>query len=258
MLILLPPSETKRPGGSGGPLTLDTLSFPALSPQREQALHALAELARDGDEMARVLKLSARQLGEIDVNRHVVNSPTMPAMDRFTGVLYDALDASSLDPQARDWLGEHVVIQTALLGPVGAADLIPAFRLSAGNKLPGLAPLKKHWADASSVALIGQGPVLDMRSEAYRALAPVPAGEEHGYVRVVNGEGRALNHFNKQSKGVFARALALSGERFDGLDDLIDWACARGFDLVRDDTSGELVLGEVSSMPEMKSSRAAG
>jgi hypothetical protein len=79
VLILLPPSETKRPGGSGVPLLIDDLAFAGLAPQREAAVGALEELAKDPGEMARVLKLSARQIGEVDVNAGVRSSPTMPA-----------------------------------------------------------------------------------------------------------------------------------------------------------------------------------
>lgn len=248
MLILLPPSETKRPGGSGDPLRIAELAFAALAPQRAAAVGALEELARDPGEMTRILKLSARQLGEIDVNASVRGAATMPAIDRFTGVLYDVLGAEGLGDGAREWLGRHIAIQTALLGPVGGLDPIPAFRLSAGHRLPGLAPLKRHWSEATTAALGEHGPLLDMRSEAYRALGPVPDGADHAYVRVVNGEGRALNHFNKQTKGVFARALALAGETFASIDELVDWAQAAGFGVAR--IGDEIVLEETTAHPE--------
>lgn len=256
MLVLLPPSETKRPGGSGDPLRLAELAFPGLGPLRAEAIGALAELARRPEEMARILKLSQRQLGEIDINASVSDSATLPAVDRFTGVLYDALDAGSLAGDARAWLSENAAIQTALFGPVGALDPIPAFRLSAGHRLPGLAPLKRHWAAATSAELQGCGPVLDLRSEAYRALGPVPAGEDQAYVRVVNGDGRALNHFNKQTKGVFARALALAGERFGTVDAIVEWARSAGFVISRE--GDELLLTEESTVPDAEIFAIAG
>lgn len=247
MLILLPPSETKRPGGSGAPLRARELAFAELAPQRAAAAAALEQLAQDPEAMARALKLSPRQLGEIEINASVTSSPTMPAVDRFTGVLFDALEAESLDDEARAWLGENVAIQTALLGLVGALDEIPAFRLSAGHRLPELPPLKRHWAAATSELFTGRGPVVDMRSEAYRALGPVPSGVETAYVRVVNDEGRALNHFNKQTKGIFTRALALSGETFASIDALVDWARSAGFTVSSE--GEEILLREASSIP---------
>ena len=217
MLLLLPPSESKRPGGSGAPLDVSVLAFGALAPLRERALDALVALSEDPAEMTRVLKLTARQAGDVEANRAVRTAPTMPAVDRFTGVLYDALDAASLDGSARAWLGSHAAIQTALLGPVSALDPIPAFRLSAGHRLPGLPPVKRHWADDTARALTdGSRFVVDLRSEAYRALGPVPGSV---YVRVVaageDGAVRALNHFNKKAKGQLARALAQTRPEID-------------------------------------------
>ncbi len=45
MLILLPPSETKRPGGRGAPLDVGRLALPALAPQRDRVVDALVVLA---------------------------------------------------------------------------------------------------------------------------------------------------------------------------------------------------------------------
>jgi len=246
MLLLLPPSETKRPGGAGGPLDVAALALRSLAAPREEAIAALVALAERPDDMAKALKLSERQRGEIAVNAAVRTSPTTPAIDRFTGVLFDALDAGSADDQARAWLGEHALIQTALLGPVGALDPIPAFRLSASGRLPGIAPLARHWAAASSEALAGlAGPVVDLRSEAYRALAPVPHGLEQAYVRVVaetpDGAVRALNHFNKKTKGRFSRALADGRPQIAQVADLVDWARSAGFEM-RPADDGELQL----------------
>ena len=61
----------------------------------------------------------------------------MPAIDRYTGVLFDALDAPSLDADAREFARETVVVHSALFGLVGALDEIPAYRLSHDSRLPG-------------------------------------------------------------------------------------------------------------------------
>ena len=247
MLILLPPSETKRPGGRARPLDLGTLALPQLAPQRAAVIEALAALSADEDAAARALKLSARQRGEISGNVALRTAPTLPAVDRYTGVLYDALDAGTLDAAARRWLGGHVMIHSAPFGPVAALDAIPAYRLAAGTTLPGLPPLRRLWADAVTDALAAAAPtfVLDLRSEAYAALGPVPAGIRSAYLRVVtrgaDGTTRALNHFNKHAKGDLVRALATSRPRIATARGLIDWAGAAGLD-VRAGAEGELDL----------------
>ncbi len=152
----------------------------------------------------------------------------MPAVDRYTGVLFDALDAASLSTASRRWLDAHVWIHSAPFGPVAALDAIPTYRLAAGTTLPGMPPLRRHWADPTAAAIAADAPafVLDLRSEAYAALGPVPAGVPSVYVRVVTAQGRALNHFNKKSKGLLVRALAEDRPRLGSLRGLHRWAQA--------------------------------
>jgi cytoplasmic iron level regulating protein YaaA (DUF328/UPF0246 family) len=242
VLVLLPPSETKRDGGDFAPVDLTTLSFPSQLRARREVTKALAALGRKRDECARILKLSAKQLDEVDRNRSVLKSPTMPAIDRYTGVLFDALDALSLPKSARNFLRDRVVIGSAAFGLVRAMDSIPAYRLSFDSRLPGLkaGSLKHTWATTGSAVLAAESDfILDARSEGYAALAPLPAGSISTYLRVVTrdvgGEVRALNHFNKKGKGEFLRALALDAavaSRIASVDDLITWGNQNGFTLV--------------------------
>ena len=251
MLILLPPSETKRDGGEGAPLEQllaeSALSFPELNPIRKRVVAATVSLARKPKVCAEVLKLSPKQMGEVDRNKAVKTSPTMPAIDRYTGVLYDGLAAMNLDENARKFLAENVMIQSALLGPVGALEPIPAYRLSFDSKLPALAAgsLKKAWAEPGRKALakkLKTEPqlVLDLRSEGYSALAPLVPAENTVYLRVVtkgeNGQLRALNHFNKKGKGEFVRALAKDAANTNAIttvDELIAWAASKNMMMER-------------------------
>jgi cytoplasmic iron level regulating protein YaaA (DUF328/UPF0246 family) len=250
MLVLLPPSETKHPGGRGRPLQLDRLALRALNPERERVIDALVALAADEDAAARVLKLSDRQRGDIAHNAALRTGPTMAAVDRYTGVLFDALDAASLDAAARRWLGGHVLIQSAPFGPVGALDPIPAYRLGAGISVPGIPALRRLWAGPVETALAGASArfILDLRSEAYAALGPVPSGVSTVFLRVVtageDGTTRALNHFNKHAKGELVRRLATDRPRISSVAALRTWASASGLNL-RDSATqkpGELDL----------------
>lgn len=195
--------------------------------------------------MMSALKLGRTQFGEVERNRVLSCSATMPAIDRYTGVVYDALDSASLTPIERDWAGRNVLVHSALFGPVGALDLLPAYRLSCDSRLPELA-LKKHWADAVSGVLAGsEGLLLDLRSNGYVALGPAPVRPDSVYLRVVtetaDGHTRALNHFNKKAKGTFTRALIRHGKSFGTAVELLDWAPGAGFEL-RPGSAGELDL----------------
>lgn len=248
MLILLPPSETKRAGGSRGPLDLASLALPGLLPQRERMSAALIALARDAEASARVLKLGPKQQGDAVVNAHLHTGPVMPAVDRYTGVLFDGLAIDTLGAAARAWVGRNVLIHSAAFGPVGALDRIPAYRLGAGISVPGIGPSRAFWADVVTAAFgaRGGGFVLDLRSEAYVAMGPIPSNVASTYVRVTTQESgggvRALNHFNKQAKGQLVRALALSRPRVASREGLLKWANSSGFSMVECALTGEVQL----------------
>jgi cytoplasmic iron level regulating protein YaaA (DUF328/UPF0246 family) len=243
VLLLLPPSETKVQGGTGRSLLLGALRFPELTRARSRVLAALAELSVDTEESIRALKLGPKGHGEVAVNRAVRRSATLPAIDRYTGVLYDALDAPTLTPDARRFAGEHLVIQSALFGPVGGLDPLPGYRLSHSSRLPGLT-LTGTWAPVAgpSLARVG-GLIIDLRSEGYAALGPVDEPERSVYVRVVSvdasGRRRALNHFNKKSKGLFARAILDAGREFRDVGELMAWSSDAGFALTPGLVPGE-------------------
>jgi cytoplasmic iron level regulating protein YaaA (DUF328/UPF0246 family) len=244
VLLLLPPSETKRDGGSeGSSLDLSALSFPSLAAPRRKALAALRSLSRSLAASTTALGLGPTQRFEIDRNRAVSVSPTMPAVERYTGVLYDALDLASLDGSARDYLGRSVVIHSALFGLVRANDRVPAYRFSHDTRMPATS-MAKLWRDANSDVLAEQpGIVLDLRSESYVHLGPAAPGSY--FLRVVTEDGagtkRALNHFNKHGKGELVRSLARSGREVESLDELLGWARAAGIRLERG-AEGELDL----------------
>src|SRR5690349_17450945 len=58
VIVLLPPSETKRAGGDGSPLRLDALNFPALNAVRDALADELVTLAADAASCRRALGLS--------------------------------------------------------------------------------------------------------------------------------------------------------------------------------------------------------
>jgi len=204
-------------------------------------VRAVTGLAADRSASLRALKLGERQDAEIERNRTLLSSPTMPALDRYTGVVYDALDAPTLDPTARAFARQHLVVHSALFGLLGALDPIPAYRLSHDSRVPGLR-LRDVWrAPLADTLTARQGVIVDLRSEGYADLGPVPARPTSAYVRVIAVDGagrrRALAHFNKHSKGCFVRALLLDRPRIRSLTGLLDWARGAGFVLGRAEVS---------------------
>jgi cytoplasmic iron level regulating protein YaaA (DUF328/UPF0246 family) len=206
VLLLLPPSETKSDGGAGGPLDLDALSFPELTPLRRKLADALVSLAADVPASLRALELSERQQHEVHRNAALLTSATAPALSRYTGVLYDALDAKTLTRAEKSRADRRLAVASALFGVVRAGDPIPAYRLSGGSTLPGIGGLAPLWRpELEPVLAAADELVVDMRSGAYAALARVPHAV---VVKVVMPDGRIVSHHNKAYKGRLARVLA--------------------------------------------------
>ncbi|MDQ0376672.1 peroxide stress protein YaaA [Amycolatopsis thermophila] len=231
MLVLLPPSETKAAGGDGPPLDLDELSFPELNPLRRKIADALVDLAADVPGSLDVLGLSRRQEDEVARNAALWTSPTLPALERYTGVLYDALDYGGMRKAARAKADRRLAVASALFGIARGDDRIPAYRLSGGTSLPALGSLRSLWRPVAEPALAEvDGLIVDLRSGAYAALARVPHAIT---VRVVTASGRTVSHFNKAYKGKLAAALATASREPSTVEGLIDAAEKAGITLDR-------------------------
>jgi uncharacterized protein len=228
--LLLPPSETKLKGGLPATGQL-VLSFPRQDTARIQLMASLEQFCHDEPtKAAKALKLGPKSIDEIG-NNVFEGAPVMPAIDRYTGVLYSATGVADWSDSNRQWAGEHVFIHSALFGAISSADEIPNYRLSYDSKVAGIS-LRDFWGGAVSAAIadmVDGDWVLDCRSEGYRALAPVPQGVESRYLEVVTRDGgKALNHFNKIHKGDLVRHLVESQPDTPSPESFADWAGTRG------------------------------
>ncbi|MFT7838350.1 peroxide stress protein YaaA [Saccharothrix sp. BKS2] len=231
MLVLLPPSETKAEGGSGAPLDLDLLSHPELNPVRDGLVDALVDLAADVPASLVALGLSERQSGEVARNAELRRSPTLPALARYTGVLYDALAPGSFTRVERERAFRRLAVASALFGLLGGGDPVPAYRLSGGSALPATGPFAALWRPALEPLLaVADDFVVDLRSSPYTSFARVPGAV---VVRVVTederGRRNAVSHSNKAHKGRLARALVRSRAEPADLRGLVRVVTRAGF-----------------------------
>jgi cytoplasmic iron level regulating protein YaaA (DUF328/UPF0246 family) len=223
VLVLLPPSETKADGGRGAPLDHAALSFPELNPTRAKIADALVELAGDVRASITALGITERQAGEVTRNAQLRTSPTMPALRRYTGVLYDALDVNSFTKAGLEKAHRRLAVTSSLFGVVSATDPIPAYRLSGGNSLPSLGTIRGMWKPALEPVLQNiDGLVVDLRSGTYSAFAKLRP--DAVTVRVVTenakGERVTVSHFNKAYKGRLAHVLAVTRAEPSTVDQL--------------------------------------
>lgn len=215
MRVILPPSETKSDGGAGAPLNLGSLSFPEATATRRHLVDALVALSADLDASRAALGLGATAIAEVDRNAELWEAPTRPAVERYTGVLYDALDYPGMTKPTKTKALDRILVGSALFGVLGAADPIPAYRLSAGSKLPGEPTLTTTWKPVLRNVFADLDEfVVDLRSGAYQNLGRVP-----GAVTVTvmtekpDGSRSVVSHFNKHYKGLVACELVRTRRR---------------------------------------------
>lgn len=257
MLILLPPSESKTsPDPTGPPLDLTARPAPLRSPTAS-VVAALSDHCRNHPAAARqALGLSARQADLVTRNAGLLAAPTAPAWQVYTGVLFEALDAGTLRGAARRRVQTDVWVTSAVFGAVALGESIPAYRMSASSSVPGLPPLRELWAPAFAQVLSDRDPdlIVDLRSGAYAAMAPIPrAMAERSVVGKVwqvdsGGERSAVSHHNKAYKGRLVRALMQSRRRPRTPGQLVDAINAAGWQAGLDDHRLDIVVDPASSI----------
>jgi len=197
MLILLPPSEGKS-------------SLPGEGVFRE--LHP--EHADDAAPILRQLRvLKSPELGAYygikdaataktahAANLHALDAPALPALQRYTGVVYQHIEYRTMKQKAE--ARRRIVIVSALFGAVRGGDSLPLYKLS---MTPALA---KYWRPINAArleALAEGGPILSLLPQAHaKAIAYQPLIELDF---LLEGGRRSAGHFGKAIKGEFVRFL---------------------------------------------------
>ncbi|MEI6620517.1 MAG: peroxide stress protein YaaA [Actinomycetes bacterium] len=219
MLVLLPPSESKTGPAKGPALDIDSLAFPGLNEARRSVARALVDMCAEPTQSGRAtaraaLGLSAGQEAELDRNAALFVAPTGRVSTVYTGVLYRALDLPSLEPAVRRLATNRIAVASALFGLLRLRDRVPPYRLSAANHLPGLGSLHGVWHEPLREALIDKAPrvIVDLRSNAYAALCPIPPelADRTVVAKIWQDRGgmrTAVTHWSKHTKGLLAREL---------------------------------------------------
>ena len=246
MRILLPPSEAKNPGGRGLPLARRRRRQP-IEESRELVLQALEELLSGPDARRSLLLPDSVAARALEDNARVRSAATMPALERYAGIVYDGLFLRPLSEAARAAANREVLIFSGLFGVLRAGEAIPPYRVPAKSWLPGLGVLATFWRsrlDALMPALLDRGPVIDLRSSDYAAMwQPArrsPQAARHVSVRVLSprpdGTLGVISFASKLAKGRLAAALLerrAAGLPVETVADIAAaWEVAGGSDLI--------------------------
>lgn len=243
--ILVPPAEGKQPGGN--PLAPDIFDlrasgtfnfFRELNPERKQLMRTLEDVVAQGDDLEAIFGVKGDALAEaVAANRALFGAPLMAALDRYSpGVMYAAMDFTSLPTGAQRRLLEHTIIFSGLFGLLRPDDLIPMYRLKMDATLPGVGKVNRFWRPHIS-------PVLNRLLEGQVVWNLLPAAHQdawddaHSYAEQIRvqfaredgGERRVLSHGVKPLRGQLVNYVVR--ESVASLDGLRGWRAPEGYRL---------------------------
>lgn len=211
LAILLPPSEGKSPGGRTPKWSAGSGSFGReLGGSRRLIIKSLAT-SNGGD--SRNLGVSGAHLDRARyANTHLEGAPTLPAWQRYTGVVWDHLDPASLSASSLRRAQESIIIFSGLLGLVAFSDPIPDYKLKMGASLSEIGKLSTWWRPTLSDTLnsrLQSRVVIDLLPLEHRAawIPNLDLGPRHLVVTFVNNAGRTVGHDAKAAKGLLVRHL---------------------------------------------------
>ena len=222
-LILLPPSEGKSSGGEARALDITSLSFSSLLENRKLMIKGLVGASSKPEYALRLLGLKGKSLetAKLD-NISVENTLTKPAIERYTGVMFDAIDYPSFSDAEKVIFNESVIIMSGLFGMVRPMDMIPIYKLKMGAKLHEGKACSSVWKPLLTeiIALEGKDRVIwDLlpveHSAAWDPLGVTAAARftVKFLQRRPDGNLKTVSHWSKTLKGALVRFLISNAEK---------------------------------------------
>ena len=211
ILILLPPSEGKAAGGNAGqPWNPASGTFSeTLQDKCLTVVKALKKL-RGGD--AALLGVKGEHLERARrANASLIGAPSLPAWQRYTGVVWDHLDLASLSTAERKRALSSIAVVSALTGLVMASDPLPDYRLKMGARLESTGSLATWWRPEVTSALLHisqRRTLIDLLPQEHRGA--IDWDQLTGTIRlelVAKSGGKVGGHNAKAAKGLLARHL---------------------------------------------------
>ncbi len=202
VLVLIPPSEGKVSGGEQKPL--EHVRDEVVSVQKSILT------AKHPEKLYGVKKALAFKAHEL--NKTITTTPTMPAIKRYSGVVYKAIDYDSLSAKAKSFFHVHFRILSPMFGLVKPNERIPEYKMKF-SKLK----LDAYWKPILSKKLESFF-IIDLLAKEQRKAVYYENGIRVDFQLKQDGVKRAAGHFGKHIKGRFIRFMC--EHSYTNIDDL--------------------------------------
>jgi len=202
MKILIPPSEGKaRTKGSKIKFSDTNFKFE----RHVNQVVRLLELIDDEDLRSVYGTSSEKALGFHRQNQDIFNSFCAPAIERYTGVVYEHINWPTLSEKSKKYMEKHTFIFSGLFGMLTPMTLIPDYKLKMN-----VLSLQHHWNPILTEALNNEKSIIDLLPQVHRkAYTPNKKNVIPVDFLIINkGKKTAAGHFGKAVKGEFIRHMA--------------------------------------------------
>ena len=202
MKILIPPSEGKAKVKSTKTI------FSSTNFRFEREVNQVVRLLEliDDEDLRSVYGTSAEKaLMFHRQNQDVFNSPCSPAIERYTGVVYEHINWSTLSEKAKDYMEKNIYIFSGLFGLLTPKTPIPEYKLKMN-----VLSLQHHWNPILTETLKNEKVIIDLLPQVHRkAYNPIKKNVTMVDFLILNkGKKTAAGHFGKAVKGEFIRYIA--------------------------------------------------
>lgn len=186
-MILIPPSEGKSTGGEYPPIQL--------SSEQKELLKRLKNYTGDKQKLLGLKEDAYNQA--MQANNSLETQQTLPAIERYTGAVYKALDMQSLSTKEQEFAKKHIYMVSGLFGLIRADTCIPNYKFKIS-----LLKADSFWKER--IHIPKDTFVIDLLPQAHQKAITYEQGIRINFLKENN---KPLGHHGKRLKGRFIRFL---------------------------------------------------
>lgn len=216
MKILIPPSEGKANIKKPFDIKFGDTDFPYMDDVRR----VIRLLGLIGDNELKSIYGTSKEKAILfhRQNQDAFNSRCAHAISRYTGVVYDHIDWSTLPEFAQDYMDNHVGIFSGLFGIVTPKSLIPNYKLKMN-----VHSLQHFWRPVLTRVLSEEDLIIDLLPQVHRKSYDCKDKVVEVEFLIMNeGKKSTAGHFGKAVKGEFIRYMAMNNitsvDEFSGFE----------------------------------------
>tara|TARA_Y100000590_G_scaffold280432_1_gene315039 strand:+ start:333 stop:1034 length:702 start_codon:yes stop_codon:yes gene_type:complete len=202
MKILIPPSEGKAKVKTTSSILFDDTDF--IYDEYVDHIVTLLSLIVDEDLKSIYGTSEEKALTFHRQNQDIYNSQCIPAIERYTGVVYEHINWSSLSEKAKKFMEKHIRIFSGMFGMLTPLTMIPDYKLKMN-----VLNLQHHWSPLLTEELAKEDIVIDLLPQVHRKA--YKAGKNVvriDFSVITKGKKTAAGHFGKAVKGELIKYIA--------------------------------------------------